>query len=198
MTLRATRDVGAADWITSADARWYDLVAYGPPGFEAYVQLVLRGDAEPDHDGSDLDDPALRRALAEVLPRHTTTTEQAYHALWDGGGLEGRSAQDFPDAFPPAVMKGPRVRLGEHREREYLLFVGPLDQIGDWGDDPDHGGVAGPHLLWPADHAWCVASDVDGTEDHDVRWVGVGGSRALIDDLHADDRFDVVAAHPYR
>ncbi|WP_372520135.1 hypothetical protein, partial [Aeromicrobium sp.] len=41
-------------------------------------------------------------------------------------------------------------------------------------------------FTWPADHAWCIASDVD------PAWFTVGGSRGLVDavlahpDLHAE------------
>jgi hypothetical protein len=65
----AARDAGEARWLLRAGVDWWDLVRYGPPGFEAYV----------------------------------------------------------------------RVRFG-------------------WYGLP--GELAEPHLVWPADHAWCLACEV--------------------------------------
>lgn len=42
-----------------------------------------------------------------------------------------------------------------------------------------------PHFIWPADHAWFLAVDID------PKWIGVGGTRALSDELLADARLDV-------
>ncbi|MGH1563431.1 hypothetical protein [Mumia sp. DW29H23] len=166
-------------------------------------------------------------ALCEVLARHTTTPDDAYFALWDGyGSLHGgtwvliagaeddgptapaseselRAAAEaalrsegkagsgqLPPAFPPEVMKGPR--LGLSHGRSYLLFEGPLAEAGHWGGHPAHGWINSPNLFWPADRAWCAATEID------LPWTGIGGSQALIDELHADDRFDVVHADPHR
>ena len=41
-----------------------------------------------------------------------------------------------------------------------------------------------PQLVWPADHAWCVASEIDW--DSTV----VGGSRAAIDAVLATDSLE--------
>ncbi|MFD1825565.1 hypothetical protein [Mumia zhuanghuii] len=204
MTLRPLADVGAADWLVSSGAHWFDLASYGPPGFASYVRLVGRGRTAQGAEGGDLDDEDVRAALVEVLALHTTSAAEAYFCLWEGGGLEGSGAQGFPDAFPPAVTRMPRVTLGMFGERCYLMFGGALGEIGQWGDDPGHGGIGGPHLFWPADHAWCVASDVDGDgSERDIRWVGVGGTSALIEALRADGRFELEHTgpdhpHPYR
>ncbi|KAA1422432.1 hypothetical protein FE697_014900 [Mumia zhuanghuii] len=224
MSLRPLSDVGPADWITSADAPWFDLVTFGPPGFDAYLRLVRTDD-----------DDQLLRALCGVLARHTTTPDDAHFCLWDGYGTldGGRSSyaidpddprldtdplggtreerarrllsslpeERYPAAFPPSVLNGPRVKVGDRRlpERAYLLFGGALSDAGDWGADPRHPGGIGegiPNLFWPADHAWCVAADVD--EDADDEWrLGVGGTQALIDALHSDARFETVPVHPY-
>lgn len=82
-----------------------------------------------------------------------------------------------PAAFPPEVVKGPRVRIPN---RDYLLFRGPLQEAGQWGargpawqDAPPRI----PNLMWPADHAWFAATDVDND------WTGIGGSPDLLDEL---------------
>jgi hypothetical protein len=42
------------------------------------------------------------------------------------------------------------------------------------------------NLWWPADQAWCVATEVD------FAWTYVGGSRACIDAVLADPRLEAV------
>jgi hypothetical protein len=84
-------------------------------------------------------------------------------------------------------MDGPRLHVAG---RDHLLFVGPLADAGKWGAASfGHGiprDINSPNLLWPADHAWCVATDID------TAWTGVGGSAALADDLLAEARLEVV------
>jgi hypothetical protein len=43
-------------------------------------------------------------------------------------------------------------------------------------------------FIWPADHAWCVANDVD------PHWAGIGADVSAVSELLADPRLDVVAA----
>jgi GNAT superfamily N-acetyltransferase len=81
--------------------------------------------------------------------------------------------------------------------RAYWLFRGPLSGIGRWDTAeawPGHSRLdaAQPAFVWPADHAWCVALDVD------PHWAGIGGGTRLIDQLVADPLLDVVAADPTR
>ena len=47
-----------------------------------------------------------------------------------------------------------------------------------------------PAFIWPADHTWCVANDVD------PHWAGIGADLSAIDQLLANPRLDVVAADP--
>jgi hypothetical protein len=49
-----------------------------------------------------------------------------------------------------------------------------------------------PAFIWPADHAWCVADDVD------PHWAGIGAGTAAVDALVSDPRLDVVRADPAR
>lgn len=208
MTLSAIADMTVGDWLARADP------TLGPTGFEAYVR-VLHPWADT-HDGHDRTEGHLPEdeltALADVLHRHTQTPDECFHALWDGyGDLVGGEAVGFlsfaagpmawpgriftkpkppaapQPAFAPEVMAGSRLRVGG---RDHLLFVGPVSSAGQWGAASfGHGiprDINSPNLLWPADHAWCVATDIE------TSWTGVGGSADLTDALLADDRLEVV------
>ena len=151
-------------------------------------------------------------ALVDVLARHTSTPDQCFHALWDGyGEILGGDAVGFlsfaagpaawpgriftkpkptpppPPAFAPEVMDGPRLQVARTRPSALRR---PGRDAGQWGAASfGHGiprDINSPNVLWPADHAWCVATDIDTT------WTGVGGSAALADDLLADSRLEVV------
>jgi hypothetical protein len=45
-------------------------------------------------------------------------------------------------------------------------------------------------LWWPADRAWCVASEID------LPWTYIGGSRGLIDAILTDDCIEALPAEP--
>lgn len=207
MTLRPLSDLGPADWLSAADAQGFDVISLGAPGFDAYARLLHPLDTEEDQEQATLSaegdlGESLLLALCEVLARHTTTPDQAYFGLWDGWGAlgggtwvslavgtPGRTRRGkLPPAFPAEVMRGPRLELA--LGRSFLLFEGPLAEAGDWEGHLVHGWINSPNLFWPADRAWCAATEID------LPWTGIGGSHALIDELHADDRFDVVHADP--
>jgi hypothetical protein len=208
VTLRPVPDVAASDWLADADPR------LGPPGFEAYVRVLhpwARHQEGEDRVEGHLAEAELR-ALAAVLAHHTGTPDDCFHAIWDGyGDLYGGEATGFlsfaagpmawpgriygkpkpppppPPAFAPEVMDGPRLRAGG---RDHLLFRGPVSDAGEWGAVSFGHGIPrdlnSPSWLWPADHAWCVATDID------TAWTGVGGSDELADALLHDDRLEVV------
>lgn len=213
MPLRPLADVSAADWFLDDDAPPVLRANLGPSGFAAYVR-VLHAESSPgegDRWEGHLDDELLS-ALCEVLGRHTTTPAECFFALWVGyGQIHGGNSTLFlttfsgptrwpgrmfgkekpptptPPAFPPSVMDGPMLDfLGE----EHILFAGPLAEAGQWGAASYGAGVPrdinSPNLMWPADHAWFVTTNIDGT------WTGVGGTAALIDDLLAEPRLEVV------
>ena len=114
-------------------------------------------------------------------------------ASWEARGLGARRRPQptIPPAFAPDVMAGPRVSIPA---RDYLLFRGPLSQAGQWGAAelrPGHPRLLNsPNLMWPADHSWFVASEID------LPWTGVGGSAQLIQDLMADKGLDVERVEP--
>ena len=185
MTLRLCSDLSPADWITTSDLPWDRLVTFGPAGFPAHARLRLLPD--PDHPGQSENDVVVaadapsdhaRLTVAlQVLEHHTRTPEDCYSCLWDGWGC---------------LLDGPRVVVPN---RAYFLFRGSVSDVGDRGSAgtwPSRPGsdLPGPALVWPADHAWCVAHDVD------PHWIGIGAGTAAIDELLSDPRIDVVRADP--
>jgi len=195
MALRFEPDLSHAAWIAGSDIDWVQLCCFGPDGFESTVRL-FHGDRDglPDDDlescEGDLSEPQLR-ALVEVLVRHTGTPGDCFFALWDGfGDLYGSPSSwtlsssgggaAAPPAFSPEVLDGPRLRIPA---RDYLLFRGALVDAGDWGAAEMWPGVPhrinSPNLMWPADRAWFVATEID------QPWTAVSGSAALIGDVVA-------------
>jgi hypothetical protein len=176
VTLTPCSDLSPADWIATSELPWQRLVGFGPAGFAAYARLrflpdpAFEGQSENDAEAGDRDDREQLRTLFEVLATHTRTPEDCYCCLWDGYG-------------DPLSHRGPKVVVPE---RAYYLFRGPLDEAGAARDLP------GPAFVWPADHAWCVAADVD------PHWAGLGADALVIDQLVADPRLDVVPADPNR
>jgi hypothetical protein len=73
-------------------------------------------------------------------------------------------------------MQGPRVRIPA---RDYLLFRGSLHDAGTWGARLPawRARINSPNLMWPADHAWFVATEIDNA------WTGIGGNAALAAEL---------------
>ena len=213
MTLRPLSDVSAADWFVNDEAPLILRANLGPSGFAAYARVLhgwgvnAAGSKEDRWEGH-LDDPLLI-ALCQDLALHTTTSDDCFFGLWDGyGDLYGGESAQFltafagpvpwparpfrkprpkespPPAFPASVLDGPKV------DDHYLLFGGKLSEAGDWGAaDWGHGirrAVNSPNLMWPADRAWFVTTNIDRT------WTGIGGSTELIDDLLRDPRLEVV------
>jgi hypothetical protein len=116
--------------------------------------------------------PAVIEVLLEHLRLATATPEQCYYAVWTG----------FGSSVVPSDLQ-PQLRL---LHREYHLFSGPLAAARTTYD-------AGPfarqsaNLWWPADQAWCVASEIDHA------WSYVGGAAPLIAGILADRRLDAMA-----
>jgi len=208
-------DLSAADWITASDQPWEQLVGFGPEGFPAYARLrflpdpAYEGQGENDVDVDDAhDETAQLRVALETLARHTRTPDDCYFCLWDGWGTDiqggdGARTLDYQTgtvsrgpliapAFPPSVLHGPKVVVPH---RAYFLFRGSISDFGDWGAADAWPGqprlhMPDPAFIWPADHAWCVANDVD------PHWAGIGAGVSAIDELVADPRLDIVPADP--
>jgi hypothetical protein len=137
-------DADPAQWLLRSDVDWWDLVRYGPPGYEAYVRIQFWRDDEANVDEPD---DVVRYAL-ETLASFTTAAI-GYAAIWEGWG---------GTPTPPA----PRVQIFH---RTMLLFAGPLAALSDAPALAWYGSAANvaqePHLVWPEDHAWCLACEVD-------------------------------------
>ena len=98
--------------------------------------------------------------LTDLLQGFTTTPGECYFAIWDGyGNLE-----------PHLYRNVPRVRTPG---RDYLLFRGPLETVMSFIDTP--GWMQSPNIWWPADRAWCMATEVDLFDTY------IGGSEACIE-----------------
>ena len=102
------------------------------------------------------------------------------------------------DAVRAAVRNSPNGTL-DLPDREYLLFTTTLDELADptWTQRAGIGGNAltgspgeSPQLLWPADHTWCLATEID--FDSTL----VGGSRDLIDRVLATESLETFEVGP--
>lgn len=153
--LRAASDASAADWVLHA-ARTGDAAAvlrYGPPGFDAYLRLPIDGNV-PLVRGPDAPIHAMEAAL-QVLEAHTTTPEVAYVGVWHGYGFANGPGPVAPLVpFPNAWMYLFTGAVSAMRYAQQVVWAHP-------DGTPDSGIDAEPDLVWPADHAWCLACEVD-------------------------------------
>jgi hypothetical protein len=211
--LTPCEDLTPAEWIAHSDVPWQQLVAFGPAGFESYGRLrflpdpVHPGQPEPELGPDAPTEHEQLQAALDVLSRHTRTPDECYFCLWEGWGFETppvigyagtggpRSETAVPGiapAFPPSVLNGPKVNVPH---RKYYLFSGSLSQFGDWDAAEMWAGQArldmpDPAFIWPADHSWCIANDVD------PHYAGIGASGAAIEQLIGHHDLDVVPADP--
>jgi hypothetical protein len=161
-------------------------VTFGPQGFPTYARLrflpdpTSPGQEEPELDADAPDELDLLRVALEVLGEHTLTPDDAYFCMWDGWGT------------PPALRALPMVTVPN---RSYFLLRGALVDFGDWqtpermptgpGFDPPP-----PAFVWPADHAWCLAFELD------IHYAGIGATPEAIAQLVAHPALDAVPAEP--
>jgi hypothetical protein len=188
MTLRPCRTGSAAAWITTSDLPWQQLVTFGPSGFDAYARLrflpdpLVNGQPEASVGEDTPSEHELLRATLEVLRRHTEAPEDVYFCMWDGWGS---------DALPSSVRNGPRVDVPN---RTYFLLHGTLSDFADLdlaeASPGRRSSMPDPALMWPADHAWCVARDVD------PHYAGIGASSIALEDLLAESGLDIVSVDP--
>lgn len=172
-------------WRVAARRQWHDQEAGAWPGQEP---------SEGDLDAADL------AALLDVLALHTVggADGRVVVGLWDGYGWirgggavsvailggDGASAVSHPGpAFASAILAAPRLELPA---REYLLFRGTLADVPSLGHHLPWGTFQpqSPNLLWPDDASWCVATEID------LDSTLVGGPRALVDRILADERLE--------
>jgi hypothetical protein len=149
--IRRAANGRAAQWLLRSDVDWWDLVRYGPPGFDVYVRIALPQYSVTDAGRPSGEAPAdtVRAALA-ILGAYTATSAQGYAAIWEGW----TSGKPAPQA--------PRVEIPN---RMMLLFTGPVEALRDAPAVAWYGSAVGcyqdPHLVWPEDQAWCLACEVD-------------------------------------
>jgi len=124
--------------------------------------------------------PDLLRAACAALAEHTRTPDHCWFGLWNGYGWP----QDTGTAAPSDWLNAACVHFPQ---RDYLLFEGGLDAATElgWKMSGGHFVAQSPNLLWPDDHAWCLASEID------LFCTLVGGSNALAENLLADPRLEV-------
>jgi hypothetical protein len=216
VALTPCSDLSAASWIVASDRPWQQLVGFGPADFPAYARLrflpdpAYEGQSENDVEieGHAPSEDAQLHAVLEVLTRHTRTPDDCYFCLWDGWGsdIEGDDGERILDrqsgtprrqrriapAFPSSVLHGPKVVVPN---RSYFLFRGAASDFEHWGAAEMWPGqsrlhMPAPAFIWPADHAWCIANDVD------PHWAGIGAEVSAIDQLLADPQLNVVPADP--
>jgi hypothetical protein len=171
--------------------QWHALVGSPDP-------LSMRGSLWP---GSDPERgnlvPEVLGPLCDLLADHTTTPEHCFFCLWEGyGWIRGGAAaaalgsdEPISPAFSLEELSRPRLRLPD---RDYLLLVGPLPaalRIG-WWHSADWIDPQSPNLFWPADQAWCVASEID--FDSTL----VGGTSELVDAILRAPTFDSWPVQP--
>ena len=185
MALRPTDELSAAAWLSATRADPTRLVTFGPASFPAYARLrYLPDPVRPGMHESDVPPSSRRpteidmaRAALEALADYSSSTRDCYVCAWEGGAT-----------LRPALTGGPVLELPHRR---YVLLTGVLGDLAGWGDLFDAAEIrSAPAFVWPADHAWCFASDVD------PHWAGIGADREVVDRLVADSNLDVVLADP--
>lgn len=182
MVLKFCTDISPARWIIDADLPWTVLVSFGPNGFDAYARLrfvsdpTFGGQSESDLDADAYTTEAdtLAQACA-LLASETTTPDDCFFCLWNG----------WPGAVAPEPG-GARVHLPN---RDYHLFRGPVSDVGRW-NLPRTDSIPPAAFIWPADHAWCIAADVD------HHWAGIGASTTAIEHLMSYPDLDIIQADP--
>jgi hypothetical protein len=143
-----------------------------------------------------LDEEALS-PLLNVLAGHTTTADDCVYGLWEGWGwiygspaiatLGSRAPVTSP--FTAQELASPRVHLPS---RDYLLLRGPLSgalALSCYGENWP--AWQSPNLLWPADRAWFLASEID------FNSTLVAGDTDLIADILACPALESWPARPH-
>jgi hypothetical protein len=177
------------------ETSWYELTGTtfaGGPARDAWVP----------NEGSTSEEEA--RVIASRLAGHTMTPLECWFAMWSGWGeLSGGIASLYRVGGPISELKmrwrtrleGKRARKEAARlrtfallgaGRSYLLFEGVVEDAARF----DLGyGFRSPALWWPNDRAWFVHTEIDALSTY------VGGSRALIDSLVAEQFLEAFEVH---
>jgi hypothetical protein len=144
----------------------------------------------------------LAKRLPELLAPHTRDAARCWFGVWDGWGeptlmflfKEGtpeevrRRTEKLREQALEAELAAWHTLLGDAPKfavphRDMHLLEGPLDALAEFYEghrDP-------PSMWWPDDDAWCVGTDID------LMTTYIGGSRAAIDALLADEQIEALA-----
>jgi hypothetical protein len=179
--------------------RWSDLAARNGRTAHAQMQFpqISGASSAGIHLGPWTGDLPVRerRVLVTHLQRFTTTPDDCWFAVWEGGGVGAQRS----------------VERLEVIQRKYLAFRGPLSlamaplpagpqvwrvgttQSGSsepwWKHHPRCETIdQSPNLWWPQDRAWFVHTEVDLSSTY------VAGSRALVDSLLAEPNLECLRA----
>ncbi len=132
-------------------------------------------------------------ADAQPRPRQQVDSEPPRDEarIWEAPGTAQPGLQPAWMQSARPVHTAAMVRIPN---RDYYLFQGAWSDFGDWGalqrEDGSPSWAPEPAFIWPADHAWCIACDVD------PHYAGIGARPSAIQDLVDDPRLDVVPADP--
>jgi len=189
MTITRCSDLSPARWLEQRGEDWQRLAARGPRCFDKYARLRFISDPSyPEQSTSEvraspdeLSDNEQLGVVLGALARFTGTPEDCYFCIWDGW-----PSFDINDPTPKVSIPN----------RDYFLFHGTLTDVSDWDAQIKallHDSEAPPPAFaWPADHAWCVTSDVD------PHFASIGAVAEAIDRLVANPHVDVVVDDPDR
>jgi hypothetical protein len=118
---------------------------------------------------------AVARRLTAVLTRYTGFPEACVLGRWHGFGYDLPS----PDVPPRLLLRG---------GHDVVLVRGSVtDACRNLAPEPNEQSA---NIWWPADHAWCVVTDIDLMSTY------VGASAACIDELLATPGLEVARARP--
>lgn len=183
-------------------AHWDEITADGPwnprSGYDANRNggVYLEGN---------LPQPILR-AVCDVLRRHTATPDVCFFAVWDGWGWDTAvtvTATRADTGAPPTEVPhpDPAVRLDPNAPRfsvparDFLLYQGKVEQAiriggGDYYPGSGFFWEQSPTLMWPADHAWYLSTEVD------AEYTVIGCTRAAAEDLVSASGIEATIVSP--
>jgi hypothetical protein len=118
---------------------------------------------------------AVAARLAALLGRHTGTPEDCRFGRWTGFGFDAAELEQLPQLLLRGGHDMVVVRGAVH------------DAVRNLAPEPHEQSA---NLWWPADRAWCVATDIDLMSTY------VGGSAACIAALLAAPGLEAVPAGP--
>jgi len=172
--------------------QWHALVGLAGPD-------ELPGPEWPGSPETGFLDVEILKPLCALLRGHTERAEECYFGLWAGWTMmetvsypEG--TEPPPETFEPRPwsgddIPGPRFDLRPGSGREYALLRGPLGAAVALAESHELG-TGSPALIWPADRAWFLATDID----YDSTLIG--GSAELVDAILGADELEAWRIRP--